>query len=342
MDRDAVLAWLRTDDPARLEALWAEADRVRAETVGDAVHLRGLIEISNRCDRRCLYCGLRAPNREIARYALSADEILDRAREANRRGYGTVVLQAGEDLGMSAAWLAEVVRDLKAETGLAVTLSVGERPDADYALWREAGADRYLLRFETSDADLMRRLHPPREADPPERPALLRTLRGLGYEIGGGVMVGLPGQTRASLADDVALFAALDLDMIGIGCWVPHPGTPLAREAGGDAPDQAPATALETLKMVALARLACPEANIPSSTALATVAGDGHAAGLRCGANVIMPNLTPGRYRRLYDIYPTGLRDEDAGEGERALAAIRDCGRRVGRGRGDRVSRERR
>ena len=328
MERDEILDWLRTDDGGRRERLWRRADRVRKEAVGDAVHLRGLIEFGNRCERSCLYCGLRAPNLTLERYALDADTILDRAAEAARRGYGTVVLQSGEDHAVSADWLAGVVARVVRETGLAVTLSVGERPEADYALWRWAGASRYLLRFESSDPTLMQRLHPPRRDDLPDRVTLLRRLRALGYEIGGGGIVGLPGQSLASLADDIQMFAALDLDMVGVGPFVPHPHTPL-----GELPSPPASLALTVL---ALARLVCPTANIPSSTALASVAGGSHVSGLRCGANVIMPNLTPLAYRHLYDIYPTKLRDPSADEHGRGLAAIAGCGRTVGRGPGHR------
>ena len=156
----AILAWLREDDPHGLEELWAAADAARRRHVGDAVHLRGLIEISNHCVRACGYCGLRAGNREIERYRMSAEEILACAHDAAAWGWGTVVLQSGEDYGLKTDWIAEVVRRIKAETGLAVTLSLGERPDADLAAWREAGADRYLLRFETSDEELYRLIHP--------------------------------------------------------------------------------------------------------------------------------------------------------------------------------------
>ena len=349
MTRDEILHWLNADDPDQLNDLWSAADRMRSEQVGEAVHLRGLIEFANRCQRHCLYCGLRAPNHTVERYRLESDEILACAQVAKRRGYGTVVLQAGEDLSMTTDWLADVIARIKDETALAVTLSVGERPVADYARWRQAGADRYLLRFETSDRTLLRRLHPPRveSTAPTDRLALLVELKELGYEIGGGIMVGLPGQTRASVADDILLFGDLDLDMVGVGCFVPHPGTPLAEDAAlGTADtgaardnDQIPATALQTLKVVALTRLVRPDANIPSSTALATVAGEGHAAGLRCGANVIMPNLTPARCRALYDIYPTHLRDDREDEGELALSAIAACGRTVGTGPGNRGDR---
>lgn len=307
MNRSEILSWLREEDPARLDELWRRADDARRRHVGDEVHLRGLIEISNGCVRECLYCGLRASNRGLARYRMTAEEILAAARQAAAFGYGTVVLQSGEDYGIEAEWLASVIHGIKAAAPLAVTLSLGERPEADLAAWREAGADRYLLRFETSNRALYDRIHPPLGGRTSDRLAILRRLRELGYEIGGGVMIGIPGQTYDDLAADIQTFRALDLDMIGVGPFLPHPATPLGCADAGHAPpgEQAPNTELMTYKLLALARLACPGANIPSTTALATLnRAGGRELGLRRGANVVMPNLTPPEYRALYEIYP--------------------------------------
>ena len=354
MDRDGIVARLREMDEARLDELWAAADAVRRRSVGDAVHLRGLIEISSHCVRACGYCGLRAANAGVVRYRMSADEILACARQAVGFGYGTVVLQAGEDPGLTAGSVAEVVRRLKAETPLAVTLSLGERTDDELREWRLAGADRYLLRFETSHRDLYERIHPPRpDQTVSDRVGLLRRLRAMGYEVGSGVMVGIPGQTYADLADDLLLIRELDLDMIGIGPFIAHPDTPLgkgAAVAGGDQLpidqlpidrlpiDQVPADELTTLKALALARLLCPGANIPSTTALGTIdRAHGRELGLRRGANVVMPNLTPPEYREHYAIYPGKACLNETAEAcqsclEERIAAI---GRTAGTGRGD-------
>jgi biotin synthase len=179
MDQTRLLAWLRENDPARLEALWRLADDTRRAGVGNAVHLRGLIEISNHCVRQCAYCGLRAGNRALARYRMNETEIVAAARQACALGYGTVVLQAGEDTGLEGHWVARVVRRIMTETGLAVTLSLGERTEAEGAQWREAGADRYLLRFETSDRALFEAIHPGRGGPPADRLAMLARLRSL-------------------------------------------------------------------------------------------------------------------------------------------------------------------
>jgi biotin synthase len=343
LDHDTIAAWLRQRDPAVLERLWTRADAVRASHVGDAVHLRGLIEISNHCVRLCLYCGIRACSEGITRYRMAADEILACAREAKRLGYGTVVMQSGEDPELTRAFVADVIRAIKAETGLAVTLSLGEREDDDLRAWKAAGADRFLLRFETSDAELYRRIHPSLSGTVSDRVAQLRRMRELGYEIGSGVMVGVPGQTWDILARDIELFRDLDIDMIGIGPFLPSPRTPLGGEAAARlrAPDdeQVPNDELTTLKAVALTRLVCPEANLPSTTALATIdPATGRELGLVRGANIVMPNVTPPAYRVLYEIYPgKACIHETAQACQGCLERrIKSIGRYVGTGPGGR------
>ncbi len=341
MHRSEILSWLRETDPTRLAELWRRADDTRQRHVGGEVHLRGLVEVSNHCVRLCAYCGLRAPNAAIERYRMTDDEILACARQAVAFGYGTVVLQSGEDPGITREGMATLVGRIKAETPLAVTLSLGERPDEDFAAWRAAGADRYLLRFETSNRVLYDRLHPPRPGTVSDRVAMLGRLRQLGYEVGSGVMIGIPGQSYADLADDLELFAPLDLDMIGVGPFLVHPDTPLGdpefRPVALDA-EQVPPSELMTYKVIALARLVCPRANIPSTTALATLnRAQGRELGLVRGANVIMPNLTPPKYRVLYQIYPDKACLLETAEGCHTClrTRIESLGRDVGKGRGD-------
>lgn len=337
-----LLGWLRESRSSRLAELYEWADGVRSKHVGDAVHLRGLIEISSHCARQCMYCGLRRGNLALPRYRMTREEIIDCARQAERLGYGTVVMQAGEDDLLTAEWIAEIVRWIKRETALAVTLSLGERQQNELRLWRSAGADRYLLRFETSDENLFRIIHPCRNSGEPGRLELLRRLKSLGYEAGGGVMVGIPGQSFESLAEDILAFRALDLDMIGIGPYIAHPATPLG--SGALRPEIAPSEQVSSgeemvYKMIALARIACPDANIPSTTALATINKvDGRKLGLQAGANVVMPNLTPVKYRRLYEIYPAkACIDESATDCNPCLRGqIHSLGRFAGQGQGGR------
>jgi biotin synthase len=346
IQRDEVLAWLLEQDEQRLEELWRRADAVRRQTVGDEVHLRGLVELSNRCVRRCAYCGLAHGRRES--YQMSADEVLGCARKAVELGYGTLVLQAGEHPGLDAEWMAGLVRRVKEQTALAVTLSLGERSREELLLWRQAGADRYLLRFETSDRALYRRIHPSLPGRCSDRIALLAVLRELGYEVGSGVMVGIPGQNYEMLAGDLLTFRRLDLDMIGLGPYIPHPDTPLGRHADAICcrnTGQAPNTEAMTYKCLALARLLCPAANIPSTTALATLnRADGRELGLQRGANVVMPNLTPPEYRALYEVYPNKACVYETADAFHAglRARIERIGRTIARGRGDSANYRRR
>ena len=348
MEHHEIISYLRETDPGRLELLWREADGVRRENVGDEVHLRGLVEFSNHCSRLCGYCGLRADNHSVARYRMSQDEILAAAVEADRLGYGTVVLQSGEDAGLDVDWMSKVISRIKGAAPLAVTLSLGERDDRELAAWRQAGADRYLLRFETSARRLFDEIHPPRPGEPhsdkhSDRIAILRTLARLDYEVGSGALIGIPGQTFDDLARDIELFAELDLDMIGVGPYIAHPDTPLGRIARNGATrdgadDQVPNSELMTYKVIALARLMCPAANIPSTTALATLnMTDGRELGLARGANVIMPNVTPSEYRPLYDIYPNKACAAETAQAYNGCIRkrIESIGRTFGQGRGD-------
>jgi len=345
LTKTEILDWLREENPQRLEELWRRADATRRLQVGDAVHLRGLVEISNHCVRECAYCGLRAGHETLVRYRMEVDEIVEAARQAVKFGYGTVVLQAGEDYGIKTDWMSGVIRQIKGETPLAVTLSLGERLDKDLAAWRKAGADRYLLRFETSDRALFNAIHPPLGHHPCDRISILRRLKQLGFETGSGVMVGIPGQTFDSLANDIALFRELDLDMIGIGPFIPHPATPLGSGFKNFPPvndELVPNSEMMVYKAVALTRLVCPDANIPATTALATInKRNGRELGLQRGANVFMPNLTPLKYRRLYEIYPAKACIEETGNAcnNCLTLRIRKIGRHIGNGPGGRRQR---
>ena len=346
LDRAAVEAWLRERDDSALDALWQRADQVRRERVGDAVHLRGLIEITNYCVRHCAYCGIAACAGPLPRYRMTPDEILACARQGRDLGFGTIVLQGGEDPGMTGPVVAHVVGAIARETGAAITLSLGERTDDDLRAWRDAGADRYLLRFETTDPELYRRIHPDVPGTVSDRIAQLVRMREMGYEIGTGVMVGIPGQTWDSLAGDIWTFRDYDMDMIGIGPYLPSPRTPLAGPLKDElmAPPgrQVPNDELTTLKAVALTRLVCPDTNIPSTTALSILdPSAGRAHGLARGANVVMPNLTPPQYRVLYEIYPGKAAVHETADDLAAatIALIRRLGRTVGSGPGGRLSR---
>lgn len=342
MERAEILKWLQVTDEVTLEELWKRADAARSEHVGDAVHLRGLIEISNTCRRLCGYCGLRADNVDLTRYRMTTDEIVACAKEGESYGYGTAVLQAGEDPGLDPDEVVTMIQRIKAETKLAVTLSLGEHDDAIYQKWKDAGADRYLLRYETSDPDLFQAIHPPLNNKPSlDRIAILKRLRTMGYEIGSGIMIGIPGQSWELLADEILKFKEIDLDMVGVGPFLPHPATPMGQEGWMPPMDpgenQVPNDELTTRKVVALTRIILPKANLPATSALATIntkSGREHA--LQGGANVVMPNLTPVDYRKHYEIYPAkACIYETAGECRVCLQGrIRRIGRHVGDGQG--------
>ncbi|MRR07574.1 MAG: [FeFe] hydrogenase H-cluster radical SAM maturase HydE [Deltaproteobacteria bacterium] len=341
MKKQEIISWLKCEDKTKLQELWHQADSIRQSHVGNAVHLRGLLEISNLCTRDCHYCGIRSGNNNLERYRMTEEEIMACVQEAVDYRYGTVVLQAGEDYGITKDWMAGLIRRIKRKTSLAVTLSLGERSDEDFVVWKEAGADRYLLRFETSNRALYDRIHPPLPGTDSDRIALLSRLREIGYEIGSGVMIGIPGQTWEDLADDIETFRILDLDMIGVGPYIPHSGTPLGHnDADLQAPpgEQVPNSEEMTYRVIALARIACPDANIPSTTALATLNTEtGRELGLSRGANIVMPNLTPKKYRAMYEIYPAkACIDETAADCRACMQRrIISIGREVGSGHGN-------
>jgi biotin synthase len=270
------------------------ADRVRKKYVGDGVYLRGLIEFSNFCKNDCFYCGIRKSNLHAARYRLTPEQIVEMAKKAAAYGYKTVVLQSGEDGWFTVDKMTEIIRQIK-QLGLVITLSIGEKSREEYAAYKEAGADRYLLRIETTDKDLYEKLDPQMRFE--NRVRCLQDLKSLGYEVGSGSLVGLPGQTAESLADDLLFFQKLPVDMAGIGPFIPHPQTPLAAE-------KADGHFELSLKMMAVMRLLLPDINIPATTAMETLHPNGRILALQSGANVVMPNVTEGVFRKKYELYP--------------------------------------
>jgi biotin synthase len=276
--------------------LFDYADKVRKDNVGDEVHLRGLVEFSNICKNSCKYCGLRCENHNIERYRILKDEILTIAKNAVNMGYKTIVLQSGEDLYYSTDKMIEIIEGIK-NFDVALTLSVGERSYDDYKAFRQAGADRYLIRIETTDKELYKQMHPNMDFD--NRIRCLKDLKELGYEVGTGCLVGLPNQTIESLADDILFFKEIEADMIGIGPFISHPQTPLKNSPNGNF--------YLALKVMALTRLMLPDINIPATTAMETLNPDGRLIALKSGANVVMPNVTTSEYRKKYEIYPNKI-----------------------------------
>jgi len=293
LSRDEIIELLKMPGEYS-EDLFATADRVRKNEVGREIYLRGIIEFSNFCERNCLYCGLRKNNGRLSRYRMTDDEILVTAEHIIKTGIPTVVLQSGEDLFYSTDKICLLIERIKNETGLMITLSIGERNVSDFQAFGQAGVNRYLLKHETASPELYQYLRPGCQLD--KRMQCLQSLKHLGFETGTGNMVGLPGQTFEILADDLLLMKLLNADMLGIGPFIAHPDTPLA---GIDNDD------IElTLRVIAMARLLTRNTNIPATTALATLNPHGRLQALQVGANVVMPDFTPDIYKSRYDIYP--------------------------------------
>ena len=313
-----------------LEELYRYADGVRKNHMGDSIFIRGIIEFSNICVNDCLYCGIRASNKEVTRYMMSHDEIMGIVHTMAGSQQTTVVLQSGETQGPADKKLGLIIRRIKEEAGLAVTVSVGSRPLETYRYWQECGMDRYLLRFETSDAALFSRLRPGSSLD--DRLKCLGYLKDLGVQTGSGFMIGLPGETVETLAENILLCRRLDLDMIGIGPFIPHPGTPLCgtRNAYHNDPEM-------FFRALAVLRIFNPDAHIPATTAYdAVFPEEGRNLVLRRGANVFMPNNTPVAYKKEYLLYPGKPAVDESPEvcTASAMERIVSLGRTIGKGPG--------
>ena len=318
---------MKDADAVSLRAQRAAA--VRPQVYGRDVFIRGLIEFTNYCRNDCFYCGIRRSNACAQRYRLTREEILACCRAGYGLGFRTFVLQGGEDPFFTTERLAELVRAIKrAYPDCAVTLSVGEKDRATYQAWFDAGADRYLLRHETADEGLYRRLHP-EELSLQNRMRCLRDLKDIGYQVGCGFMVGAPFQTPEMLLKDLRFLQAFQPHMVGIGPFIPHRDTPFR--------DCPPGTAQMTLRLLAIIRLMLPHVLLPATTALGTVQSDGRQRGMGYGANVVMPNLSPLSVRKKYALYDNKISTgEEAAESVALLKqSMAAAGYRVVTARGD-------
>ena len=303
---DTILALLSGKGPD--QALFEKADRIRREAYGDAVYLRGLIEFTNYCRNNCYYCGIRAGNHKLPRYRLDGETILNCCRTGYDAGFRTFVLQGGEDPFFTDDRLCEIVSKISTEfPDCAVTLSAGERSRESYRRLFDAGARRYLLRHEAASEELYSVLHPS-EMSLANRKQCLYDLKEIGYQVGAGLMVGAPGQTTEHLLEDIRFMQKLQPDMIGIGPYIPQADTPFGRSSAKCAQGLHKTQKLElTLRLLAILRILFPYALIPSTTALGTIDPQGRVLGLKAGANVVMPNLTPAAARERYAIYDNKL-----------------------------------
>jgi biotin synthase len=320
------IIWLLETSHTDEALIYSTAQDITKRIHGDIIHLRGLIEFSNKCGNNCLYCGIRMGASGVKRYRMSLDEILESAQKIREAGCGTVVLQCGVDLCFTTEDIAKVVKAIKKETGLAITLSVGTKTKKELALLKKAGADRFLLRFETCNETIFNKIHPsePLKA----RIECIRHMQELDYQAGSGFMIGLPGATIEDIAQDILFTKIRELDMIGCGPFIPAPGTPLGDES-----------ILEDysiyFKTMALIRIMNPKAHIPAATAFDSLKEDGRDEVIKCGANVFMPNFTPFQYKESYNLYPGKPQvDTSVNIMETVNKRLKNLGRRVGTGAG--------
>ncbi|OVE80795.1 [FeFe] hydrogenase H-cluster radical SAM maturase HydE [bacterium M21] len=323
---DELVSYLQLQDEEQ-KILYKAADELRKQNMGDEIYIRGILEISNCCRKNCDYCGIRVSNKDIDRYKMTLDEVVQLAIQAAKYGSTTVVLQGGEDMSFDCDTVCDIVRRIKEQPNMAVTLSLGERSKEEYAAFRAAGADRYLMRFETGDAEIFNSMHP--DDDHANRIQGLKDLRDVGMQLGSGFMIGLPQKGLELLASDLLFATSLKLDMIGCGPFISHPDTPL----GGN-------ELLEDkeiyFKAISLLRLLNPYAHIPATTAFDAIFKLGRDRVLMRGANVFMPNLTPQKYRVNYQLYPNKpCVDEDASDcAGCTLSRVLRLGRKLGTGIG--------
>ena len=334
--KDDLVTLLSLKDPADIEKLFKAAYQVKLKHVGNTVWLRGLIELSNICTKDCYYCGIRKSNRNVERFTIDFDEVVREAVWIKEHRYGSLVMQSGERSDEKFVDTVEaLLEEIHRQTGntLGVTLSLGEQTLETYERWRTAGAHRYLLRIESSNKELYRKIHPNDELhDYDNRLECLKRLRKSGYQVGTGVMQGLPGQTMDDLANDILFFKEIDIDMIGMGPYIPHNETPLGKQVGDYSEKQKEDAVTLGLKMIAVTRLVLKDVNIASTTALQALSAHGREHGLLAGANVLMPNVTDTKFRSGYQLYnDKPAINENADESRLALErSIENIGEKIG------------
>ena len=293
---------LSLTDTKQINTLFKEAYEVKKQYIGTKVHLRGIIEFSNICIKNCLYCGIRQENSDIERFQMSEEEIIQTALWAYKNSYGSIVLQSGERRDEKFIGFIENILEKinhATEEQLGITLSLGEQTKETYQRWLDAGAHRYLLRIETSNPEIYKRIHP-EEHSLKKRIKCLEHLQDIGYQVGTGVMIGIPGQSMEDLANDILFFKNNDIDMIGMGPFIPHHNTPMGHYSQNYNPQY---QFMLGLKMIAVTRIELKNVNIAAATALQALKGNGREMGLKAGANIIMPNISDTKYRKHYTLY---------------------------------------
>lgn len=331
LSKEELIYLLKEINDDNKKILIEAANRTRMEYYGNKVYMRGLIEFTNYCKRNCKYCGIRAANKNLDRYRLTKKEIIQCVKNGKKLGYSTYVLQGGEDSYFDDEKIVEIIKAIKNMYPYdAVTLSIGERSYESYKKMYEAGADRYLLRHETASRKLYESLHP--DGDYDNRVRCLWNLKEIGYQVGAGFMVGLPGQTTEDLVEDLLFIKKLEPHMCGIGPFIPHKDTPYRSEKHGRLDD--------VITMLAITRLLLPKVLLPATTALGSISGKGREMGIKAGANVVMPNLSPINVRDKYSLYNNKIcTGDEAAECRRCIEnRINNIGFDIDLGRGDHLN----
>ncbi|KAB3533574.1 [FeFe] hydrogenase H-cluster radical SAM maturase HydE [Alkaliphilus serpentinus] len=315
LTKEDILLLLKTESKKEIETLYGVADRLRREIVGDIVEIRAAIEFSNYCKKSCNYCGIRKGCDLPHRYRMEEDEILEAVKDILSLGIKTVILQSGEDDYYTTEKICSILRRIKKETKMGITLSIGERSREDYLKFREAGANNFLLKIETTNQEVFERIHPDNDFD--QRLQCAKWLKELGYVNGSGNMIGLPGQTVEDIADDIVYYRDMGIHMIGIGPFIPAPGTPY---------ENLPTGSVEmTLKAIAVTRIVCKNVFLPATTALASIDADGQRKALEVGANTIMLISTPDKYKKSYQLY----KNKNMIDIQSAIDAVKGANRRL-------------
>lgn len=336
LTKEDIIFLLELNNKEDLDKLFKKADEIRKQYIGDKVFIRGILEFSNYCKNDCLYCGIRKSNKKLKRYRINPKEILKIAENAvNNLGFKTVLLQSGEDDFYTAEIIEDIIKSILRTCDCRVALSIGERTIEEYKRFYEAGAGRGLIRFETSNKKIFRKLHPKTSLTKnsfEKRIELIKELRKTGYQVGTGPMIGLPNQNIKDLAEDILLYNKLNINMAGMGPFICHQDTPLRGNKSG--------TFDLSLKMIAVTRIVCKDIFISATTALQTLNSiNGRELALQAGANLLMPNITPKKYREHYQLYPDKvcIYENPYDCANCVGGVIQSAGRTMGKGYGDTI-----
>lgn len=336
LTKEDITFLLKSNKKEDLSKLFKKADGIRREHIGNEVHIRGILEFSNYCKNDCLYCGIRKSNLKLKRYRIKPKEIIKIAEDAvNNLRFKTVLLQSGEDDFYATEIIQTIIKGILKKCDCRIALSIGERSVEEYKRFYEAGARRCLIRFETTNKKLFKQLHPSSSLTKnsfEKRIELIRKLKEIGYQVGTGSMIGLPEQKIEDLSEDTLFYNKLHINMAGMGPFICHPDTPLAGNSDG--------TFDMSLKMIAVTRIVCKDIFIPATTALQTLnKSNGRELALQAGANLLMPNITPQKYRQFYQLYPDKVCIFESPFDCRNCVEgiIKSVGRKIGKGYGDSI-----